>query len=175
MRDDSADPIPLSEQARYHLGLDPETPTRDDFPASGSRAERPMPAEEERDLLARQRDAVLEYCRRVDANGGGGYVRSDVIYQLVITDPADDDKPRYSDVDVAIVDGMIQLIGDGGTLIAELPGDRAAILAFGLTEAVGDASWHLRRARRLARIGIGLAIAGLCCAAATLVYVLVAL
>lgn len=36
--------------------------------------------------------------------------------------------PRYSDVDVAVIEGAIQLLGDGGLLIAELRGDRANIL-----------------------------------------------
>lgn len=97
-----------------------------------------MSAEDERDLLARQRDAVLEYCQRVDRNGGGGYVRTDVIYQLVITDPEDDERPWFADVDVAVVEGVVQLLGDGGKLIANLPGDRPGILRDMLVDGIRE-------------------------------------
>lgn len=48
------------------------------------------------------------------------------------------DLPAFADVDVALVDGIIQLLGDGGTLIANLPGDRPAILRDGLNDAMAE-------------------------------------
>lgn len=38
------------------------------------------------------------------------------------------DQPRFTDVDVAMVSGVIQLHGDGDQLIALLPGEKAEIL-----------------------------------------------
>lgn len=46
------------------------------------------------------------------------------------------DQPRYTDVDVAMTSGLIQLIGDGNQLAANLPGDRAEVLRDMLTDLI---------------------------------------
>src|SRR5688572_20010338 len=45
-------------------------------------------------------------------------------------------EPRYSDVDLAMTAGRIQLIGDGNQLAANLDGDRADILRDMLTDFI---------------------------------------
>jgi hypothetical protein len=56
------------------------------------------------------------------------------------------DAPRWSDVSADMFNGRIQLTGDGGTNIADLPGDRAVILRDMLTDLINErASQALQR------------------------------
>jgi len=48
------------------------------------------------------------------------------------------DKPLFADVDAGVSEGVVQLFGDGGILIANLPGDRAETLRDGLNDAIRE-------------------------------------
>ncbi len=48
------------------------------------------------------------------------------------------DTARWADVDAAMVDGQIRLLGNGGTNIADLPGDRAVILRDMLADLIAE-------------------------------------
>jgi len=70
---------------------------------------------------------------------------TDPISQVAPTNSQIWEQPACSDVDVAVVDSVIQLIGNGDKLIANLPGDRAEILRDMLTDAIDERWLGLRR------------------------------
>lgn len=53
-------------------------------------------------------------------------------------------KPSFSDVDVAVEDGVIRLYGNGDNLIADLPGDEAQNLLDGLRDGLDSRESQLK-------------------------------
>ena len=91
-------------------------------------------AERERDRLGRQQQAIIDLAHRAEAEKRS--ITPGEIYQLVITDPGDDERPWYSDVDVAVENGVVKLYGDGDQLIADLSREKAETLWYMLRDGI---------------------------------------